>query len=100
MLTTLLVLLPIVGALVVAVLPLPRTATAGLGSLVALREGGLWLGAATQYDFDDGGLQLGTSREWVESLGISYSVGFYGFSIWLLGGRGGGSAGGRRPPPR
>src|SRR6187431_483716 len=85
MLTTLLVLLPIVGALVVAVLPLPRTATAGLGFLVALMEVGLWIVAATQYDFDDGGLQLGTSREWVESLGISYSVGFYGFSIWLVG---------------
>ncbi len=66
-------------------LPLPRTATAGLGFLVALMEVGLWIVAATQYDFEDGGLQLGTSREWVESLGISYSVGFYGFSIWLVG---------------
>ena len=26
-----------------------------------------------------------TSHEWVESLGISYSVGFYGFSLWLAG---------------
>ena len=85
MLTTLLILLPLAGALVVAVLPLPRTATAGLAFLVALLEVGLWIVAASQFDFDDGGLQLGTSREWVESLGISYSVGFYGFSIWLAG---------------
>src|SRR6187549_3046074 len=85
MLTTALILLPIAGALVVAILPLPRDTTAGLAFLVALMEVGLWIVAATQYDFDDGGLQLGTSREWVESLGISYSVGFYGFSIWLVG---------------
>ncbi|MGH3136542.1 MAG: complex I subunit 4 family protein [Gaiellaceae bacterium] len=85
MLTTALILLPIVGALVVAVAPLPRESTAGLAFLVALMEVGLWIAAATRFDFDDGSLQLGTSREWVESLGISYSVGFYGFSLWLTG---------------
>jgi NADH-quinone oxidoreductase subunit M len=85
MLTTALILLPVAGALVVAVLPLPRTATAGLAFLVALLEVGLWIVAASRFDFDDGSLQLGTSREWVESLGISYSVGFYGFSLWLTG---------------
>jgi len=84
-LTTALILLPLVGALVVAILPLPRTSTAGLAFLVALMEVGLWIVAASRFDFDDGSLQLGTSREWVESLGISYSVGFYGFSLWLAG---------------
>ena len=85
MLTTALILLPLVGALVVAIAPLPRTATAGLAFLVALMEVGLWIVSAARFDFDDGGLQLGTSREWVESLGISYTVGFYGFSLWLAG---------------
>jgi NADH-quinone oxidoreductase subunit M len=85
MLTTALIVLPLVGALVVAVVPLPREATAGLAFLVALMEVGLWIVAAGRFDFEDGSLQLGTSREWVESLGISYSVGFYGFSIWLVG---------------
>jgi len=84
-LTTALILLPLAGALVVAAIPLPRTATAGLAFLVALVEVGLWIVAATRFDFEDGGLQLATSREWVESLGISYSVGFYGFSLWLAG---------------
>jgi NADH-quinone oxidoreductase subunit M len=84
-LATSLILLPVVGALVVALFPLPRQATAGLAFLVALLEVGLWIVAASRFDFDDGGLQLGTSREWVESLGISYSVGFYGFSLWLTG---------------
>lgn len=85
MITTALILLPIIGALVVAVAPLPRTTTAGLAFFVALMEVGLWIVAASRFDFDEGGLQLGTSREWVESLGISYSVGFYGFSLWLTG---------------
>ena len=85
MLTTSLILLPIVGGLVVALFPLPRQATASLAFLVALLEVALWVVAATRFDFDDGGLQLGTTREWVESLGISYSVGFYGFSLWLTG---------------
>ncbi len=85
MLTTALILLPVAGALAVAVFPLPRTATAGLAFLVALLEVGLWIVAASRFDFEDGSLQLGTSREWVESVGISYSVGFYGFSLWLTG---------------
>ena len=85
MLTTSLILLPVVGALVVAILPLPRESTAGLAFLVALAEVALWIAAVGRFDFDDGGLQLGTTREWVESLGISYSVGFYGFSLWLVG---------------
>src|SRR4026209_1152580 len=85
MLTTALIMLPIAGALGVAILPPPRETTAGLAFLVALMEVGLWIVAATQYDFDEGGLQLDASREWVESLGISYSVGVYGYSLWLAG---------------
>jgi len=84
-LTTALIVLPFLGALVVAILPLPRTSTAGLSFLIALMEVALWIVAAGRYDFDAGGLQLATSTEWVKSLGISYSVGFYGFSIWLTG---------------
>ena len=83
--TTALILLPLAGALVVAILPLRTEWTAGLAFLVALGEIALWIAAAGRFDFDDGGLQLGTTREWVESLGISYSVGFYGFSLWLSG---------------
>jgi NADH-quinone oxidoreductase subunit M len=83
--TTALILLPLAGALVVAILPLPREWTAGLAFLVALGEIALWIAAVGRFDFDDGGLQLGTTREWVESVGISYSVGFYGFSLWLVG---------------
>ncbi len=85
MLTTALILLPVVAALVIAILPLPREMTAGLAFLAALMEVGLWIATAARFDFEEGGLQLGTTEEWVESLGISYSVGFYGFSLWLTG---------------
>lgn len=84
-LATWLILLPLAGALVVAVLPLPRLAAGGLAFLVALVEVGLWIVAVWQFDFDGEGVQLGTTEEWVESLGISYTVGFYGFSLWLAG---------------
>ena len=54
--TTALILLPLVGALVVAILPLPRESTAGLALLVALAEIALWVAALGRFDFDDGGL--------------------------------------------
>jgi NADH-quinone oxidoreductase subunit M len=85
LLTTALILLPFAGALLVAILPLTRVGTGGLSFAIALAEVALWIVTAGRYDFDDGGLQFATSTEWVKSLGISYSVGFYGFSIWLAG---------------
>ena len=85
MLTTALIVLPLAGAILVAALPLPRTATAGLSLLVALFEVALWIVCLLRFEFEGAGLQLGTSREWVESLGISYSVGFFSFSFWLAG---------------
>lgn len=85
MLTTALILFPLAAALVVALVPLPRQATAGLALLAALLEIGLWIVAATRFDWEGGELQLGTSRIWIENLGITYSVGLYGFSVWLVG---------------
>jgi NADH-quinone oxidoreductase subunit M len=84
-LATALILLPVAGALAVALLPLPKTAAGGFAFLVALAEVGLWIVAAGRFDFDAGGLQLGASERWVESLGISYTDGYYGFSLWLVG---------------
>src|SRR4249920_3030529 len=85
MLTTALIVVPLAGALLVAALPLPKIATAGLALLIALAEVALWIVAVTRFDFYAPGLQLSTSHEWVTSLGISYSVGFYTFTLWLAG---------------
>lgn len=85
MLTTTLIFLPLAGALLLAATPLPRLAAGGLAFLVALLEVAVWIVAASRFDYDAGGPQLGAARAWVESLGISYAVGFYGFSLWLTG---------------
>ncbi|MDH4177583.1 MAG: NADH-quinone oxidoreductase subunit M [Thermoleophilia bacterium] len=84
MLTTLLIVLPLASALVVWLAPLSKESTAGLALLAALAEVGLWAGGVINFDFE-GGVQYGWTRSWFEDLGISYDVGFYGFSLWLAG---------------
>ena len=85
MLTSLLIVLPLVGALVVWATPLPREATAFLALLVALTEAVLWIVALVGFDFDSASLQNSAQREWFGDLGVTYHVGFYGFSLWLAG---------------
>jgi NADH-quinone oxidoreductase subunit M len=84
MLTTLLIAVPLVAALVVWLAPLSSESTAGLALLAALAEVGLWAGGVINFDFD-GGVQYGWTRPWFDDLGIAYDVGFYGFSLWLAG---------------
>ena len=85
MLTTLLIVVPLVAALVVWVLPLSTESTSGLALLAALAEVGLWVGGARNFDFSSQEQQYSASREWFSDLGISYSVGLYGFQYWLVG---------------
>ena len=85
MLTSLLIVLPIVGALVVWAAPLPRGATASLAVLVALAEVVLWVTTLVGFDFGSPVLQDSAQRAWFGDLGVSYHVGFYGFSLWLAG---------------
>ncbi len=85
MLATLIVALPVVAALVVWVVPLPREATAGLAILAAVAEVALWLLALIRFDFGSTALQESSQREWFNDLGVTYHVGFYGFSLWLTG---------------
>jgi NADH-quinone oxidoreductase subunit M len=84
MLTTLLILVPIGAALVVWVTPLPREWTAALAVVGAAAELGLWIGGTIHFDYG-GGLQYSARRPWFSDLGVSYHVGFYGFSLWLTG---------------
>ena len=85
MLTTLLIAIPLAGALVVWVLPLSRESTAWLAMLAALAEVGLWLGSVRNFEFSSDLQQYSASREWFGELGISYAVGLYGFQYWLVG---------------
>jgi len=85
LLTSILIWLPIVGALVVALLPLSRYATGSLAVLVSLIEVGFWIEQAGRFDFHRSGLQMSEQAKWFGDLGITYHVGVYGFSVWLVG---------------
>jgi NADH-quinone oxidoreductase subunit M len=83
--TTLLICLPIGAALAVWVLPLSRYATGALAVLVSLLEVGVWIEQAARFDFQRSGLQFSQRQSWISDLHVSYHVGEYGFSLWLVG---------------
>jgi NADH-quinone oxidoreductase subunit M len=84
-LTSLLIWLPIGAALVVWLLPLSRYATGSLAVLVSLAEVGIWIEQAVRFDFTRSGLQFEQKAPWFSDLNVSYHVGEYGFSLWLVG---------------
>src|ERR671928_152283 len=83
--TTALILLPFGGALVVWLLPWSRYWAGSFGLLVALAEVGLWIETLIRFDFSHPGVQLDDRTSWFGDLGISYHVGLFGFSLWLIG---------------
>jgi NADH-quinone oxidoreductase subunit M len=83
--TTLLIVLPLIAALVIWVLPLNDISAGALAVLAALAEVGVWIQLLVRYDFGQGGLQFAQQREWFNDLNVSYYVGVYGFSVWLVG---------------
>ena len=83
--TTALILLPVGGALVVWLLPLKPFAVASTAFLIALAEVALWIDTLARFDFSKPGIQLEQQQSWFSDLHVSYHVGFYGFSLWLVG---------------
>jgi NADH-quinone oxidoreductase subunit M len=83
--TTLLICLPLAAALVVWVLPLNPVSAGSLALLAALAEIGVWVQLVVRYDFTQGGLQFTDRHTWFKDLNVSYHVGVYGFSVWLIG---------------
>src|SRR5919108_4933035 len=84
--TTALILLPLGGALWVWITPWRSgRGPGGLALLVALAELALWIGTALNFDFGDQGLQLSAQQTWFADLGVSYHVGLFDFSLWLVG---------------
>jgi NADH-quinone oxidoreductase subunit M len=84
-LTSILIWLPIAGALLIWLLPLSRYATGSLAMLFSLAEVGFWIEQAARFDFSRSGLQMTERASWFGDLGVSYHVGVYGFSVWLVG---------------
>jgi len=86
MLTTLLIFVPIAGAVWVWITPWPtQRAASGSALLVALGELALWVGAASNFDYGSSGLQDDATQSWFSDLGVSYRVGLFDFSLWLVG---------------
>src|SRR5439155_23616577 len=56
-----------------------------LSVLAALAEVGIWIQLLARYDFARGGLQFSDRHSWFSDLNVSYHVGVYGFSVWLIG---------------
>ena len=83
-LTTFLIFLPVAGALACFVFPMTREAVASFALLVSLVEVGVWVDALTRFDFS-GGQQFDQRASWFSDLHVSYHVGLYGFSLWLVG---------------
>src|SRR6266849_362134 len=86
-LTDTLILLPLGGAIFIALAPLPRLAAGLLALAVSLVEIAFWGGALTAFDYGAGAgsVQLQDRTTWFGDLGISYHVGFTGFAVWLVG---------------
>lgn len=82
--TTALIVVPLAGALVVWLLPLSRFWAGSLALLVSLVEVGLWINTLAAFDFG-GGLEHEQQWSWFSDLNVSYHVGLYGYSLWLVG---------------
>jgi NADH-quinone oxidoreductase subunit M len=82
---TILIAIPMVSALVVWLLPVRRDLTGFVAGLAALADLGIWAGSLRGFDFDTATLNFEQHHTWLEDLGFSYSVGFYGFQFWLTG---------------
>jgi NADH-quinone oxidoreductase subunit M len=84
-LTSILIWLPIAGALLIWLLPLSRQTTGSLALLFVFAEVGFWIEQVSRFDFSRSGLQMSERANWFGDLGVSYHVGVYGFSVWLVG---------------
>jgi NADH-quinone oxidoreductase subunit M len=86
MTTTALICIPFGGALALWLLPWRTSVAAGgFALLVALGELALWIGTLANFDFGTPGLQASADRTWFSDLDVSYKVGIFDWSLWLVG---------------
>ncbi|MGB2952235.1 MAG: NADH-quinone oxidoreductase subunit M [Gaiellaceae bacterium] len=83
--TTALICLPFAGALLIWLLPWRSFWAGSIALLLSLVEVGLWIETVSRFHFDRSGLQLSQRTSWFSDLHVSYHVGLYGFSLWLVG---------------
>ena len=83
-LASILIFLPLAGALFIWLLPVGRLA-GSFALLFALAEIGFWINGLAEFDFDGQGAQFDQNWTWFSDLGVSYHVGYFAFSFWLVG---------------
>ncbi|WP_436698957.1 NADH-quinone oxidoreductase subunit M [Nocardioides sp. BYT-33-1] len=81
MVLSLLVWLPIAGAVAVALLPRTLSKTVGLGVALATLVVGVVVAASYELD---GGRQLTEEHEWIEAFGVHYALGVDGLGLLLV----------------
>jgi len=82
---TILLLVPTVGAAVVAALPRTRPALAKQVALaVTLVELVLAIVMSVQFNQGQGGFQFAQSHSWIKAFGVSYAVGVDGIALVLI----------------
>ena len=84
-LLTMLILVPMIGAAVVALTPKTRheiVTTLGLGVSGATLALAVWL--MTNFDKAEAGYQFASKHQWISQFGISWNLGVDGISLWLI----------------
>jgi NADH-quinone oxidoreductase subunit M len=79
------VLIPLLGALSMLIVPAGGRVQAGVHALVAATlAAALTVVLVVRFDTSEAGLQFVDRVEWVQSLGMSWTVGVDGLSLWLV----------------
>ena len=81
---TLILLVPIAGAILIALLPDRGKLSAWLALLTALVSFGLTLHLPAHFVLGQSGFQFERNIRWIDSPAISYHVGVDGLSLWLV----------------
>ena len=81
---TLILLAPLAGAILVAVLPDRGKLPAWITLLTTLLSFGLTLHLPAHFDLNQHGFHFVINRPWIENPAISYHVGVDGLSLWLV----------------
>ncbi|HZP72331.1 MAG TPA: NADH-quinone oxidoreductase subunit M [Gaiellaceae bacterium] len=84
-LTTILIVLPVASALVIAIAPFSTYWLGSLAALASLIEVGFWITAASKFHFGSSQLQFAQRASWFRDLHVSWHVGQYAFSLWFVG---------------
>lgn len=81
---TLILLVPLAGAIVVALLPDRGKLPAWLALITTLATFGLTLHLPAHFDSHQAGFQFVVNKAWIENPAIYYHVGVDGLSLWLV----------------